>query len=241
MSKTTKNKIGRPRRSFSYEEASQIAQSECISTAEEYFKWWNYNLPARMPKRPDCAYKNQNFKWSKFLGTNNTFPSKRVSTRTYEEARQFASTLGLKNRTEWFMFSKSGKRPIDIPARPDYVYVENKTWVSWKDFLGVNIANKHEMLVAANRLILYIVKLPNRPNNVYKFGTTYQKKDYLTDLESKGKLQIIRLYYLIDNSFDWINFVEKYANEYLYGEDNEYVLSNIGALISDIAPFTDII
>ena len=81
MTKTTEKKPrGRPRYCFSYQEAAQIAQSEGITSAKEYAKWWKFNLPSRMPKRPDAAYRSQGFSWLYFLGGNNTFPMARNNT-----------------------------------------------------------------------------------------------------------------------------------------------------------------
>jgi len=43
--------------------------------------------------------------------------------------------LGLKSRKEWRDYSKSGKKPDDIPANPDNTY-KNKGWNGWGDWLG---------------------------------------------------------------------------------------------------------
>lgn len=235
MNKTQPKKpLGRPRHCFTYEEASQIAQSEGITSAKEYAKWWKFNVPPRMPKRPDSAYRKRKFSWVHFLGVNNSFPMARTSIRSYEDAKKFASKLGFKTRADWFLFSKAGKRPLDIPGRPDFVYREMKQWVSWKDFLGVNISNKHELLVSAKRVIFFIVKLKDRPSNVYKFGTTYNDPEYLIELQKNNQLLIVKMAYLKNQSFDWISFVESFGKEYEYGESNEYYISSMGHLISEL-------
>jgi len=55
--------------------------------------------------------------------------------RTFEEARKFVQTLGLKSSTEWSNYCKSGKKPTDFPAKPNVVY-KNKGWTNWGDWLG---------------------------------------------------------------------------------------------------------
>ena len=55
--------------------------------------------------------------------------------RSFEEAREFARSLGLKGQKEWLNYSKSGKRPDDIPTNPNVVY-KNKGWKGMGDFLG---------------------------------------------------------------------------------------------------------
>jgi hypothetical protein len=42
-----------------------------------------------------------------------------VKRRPFEEAREFARSLGLKSREEWNEHCKSGKKPVDIPPYPN--------------------------------------------------------------------------------------------------------------------------
>jgi hypothetical protein len=44
--------------------------------------------------------------------------------RPFQEARIFARCLGLKNKDEWRVWSKSDKRPEDIPANPQQTYAD---------------------------------------------------------------------------------------------------------------------
>ena len=58
----------------------------------------------------------------------------------FENARQHARHLNLKNRTAWVSYCKSGKKPINIPSDPRYHYLSK--WLGWGDFLGTgNIAH----------------------------------------------------------------------------------------------------
>jgi hypothetical protein len=54
--------------------------------------------------------------------------------RPFEEAREYARGLGLKNWHEWQAWAKSGKRPKDIPSNPREIYGV-KGWVSHGDWL----------------------------------------------------------------------------------------------------------
>ena len=56
--------------------------------------------------------------------------------RDFESAREFVRKLELKNLKEWQDYSKSGKRPNNIPGDPRSVYKKQGTWISWGDFLG---------------------------------------------------------------------------------------------------------
>ena len=55
--------------------------------------------------------------------------------RPFEEAREFARSLKLKNYSEWEEYRKSGERPNDIPANPDIIY-KNDGWKNCHDWLG---------------------------------------------------------------------------------------------------------
>jgi hypothetical protein len=55
--------------------------------------------------------------------------------RPFEEARRLARGLNLTSSSGWRAFSRSDRRPCDIPAKPQDVY-ERQGWVSWGDWLG---------------------------------------------------------------------------------------------------------
>lgn len=92
--------------------------------------------PRDIPSCPDQVYKRSKEwnGWGDFLGTGNIAHFNKQY-RTFNEARQFAQQLNLKNQAEWFAFCKSGKKPDDISSRPNGTY-KNKGWKGWGDFLG---------------------------------------------------------------------------------------------------------
>ena len=51
--------------------------------------------------------------------------------RSFKEARKFTRKLGLKTQKEWRAYYNSGKKPADIPSRPDKVYKEFTTLGNW--------------------------------------------------------------------------------------------------------------
>ena len=74
--------------------------------------------------------------------------------RSFKEARKFVHKLELKNKVDWFTFSKSGKLPNDIPREPRNYYL-NKGWKGWGYWLGTgNIATferQYKSFVAARK------------------------------------------------------------------------------------------
>ena len=53
--------------------------------------------------------------------------------KSFEEARKFVHSLGLKSKNEWAKYCKSGKKLNEIPTSPERQYEE---WNGWGDWLG---------------------------------------------------------------------------------------------------------
>jgi hypothetical protein len=91
--------------------------------------------PANIPAHPIRVYKDSGWlSFGDWLGTGSIATGKRVF-RPYDEAREFAVSLNLKNQTEWFKFTKMNTLPLDIPTNPQRTY-KNKGWVSFGVWLG---------------------------------------------------------------------------------------------------------
>jgi hypothetical protein len=91
--------------------------------------------PADIPARPHTTYAEAG--WSgmgDWLGTGTTAPQLREY-RSFKNARAFVRRLGLKSQTDWFDYSKSGKRANDIPGNPNKTYAE-AGWAGYGDWLG---------------------------------------------------------------------------------------------------------
>lgn len=90
-------------------------------------------LPADIPKNPKSSYGDKWNGWGDWLGTGTVAPFLK-NFRSFEEARAFARTLGLKNGAAWDQWKRiRGNPPQDIPRHPATVYREH--WTSWSDFL----------------------------------------------------------------------------------------------------------
>jgi hypothetical protein len=90
--------------------------------------------PADIPNAPQSVYSNDG--WSgidDWLGTGKLAP--RLQYRSFKKARAFVHGLGLKSGAEWKEYCKSGKKPADIPAKPDNGYA-NDGWAGMGDWLG---------------------------------------------------------------------------------------------------------
>jgi hypothetical protein len=88
--------------------------------------------PADIPTKPDHVYSNDGWAgYGDWLGTGRVSPGGPPS---FDGARAFARGLQIKSKTEWERYCKSGKKPADIPARPDHVYANNG-WAGYGDWL----------------------------------------------------------------------------------------------------------
>lgn len=75
--------------------------------------------------------------WDLFLALeamNILFP--KVVFLSFEEAREFARSLDLKNRNGWRKYCRSGKKPNNVPSNPLSIYKDK--WEGWFNWLGTN-------------------------------------------------------------------------------------------------------
>ena len=94
--------------------------------------------PKDIPSNPNVIYKGKGWKsYGHWLGTGTVAPGLRVY-RSFESAREFVRSLGLKSRAWWEVYVRNHLRPHlpkDIPANPSTFY-RNKGWKGWGDWLG---------------------------------------------------------------------------------------------------------
>jgi hypothetical protein len=101
-----------------YKEAREFARLLNLKGQKE---WQEYcksgNKPDDIPADPNQVYKKDFKGYGDWLGTE---------WRSFEEAREFVRSLGLKTNDDWKEYCKSGKKPDDIPAAPWRTYKEWK-------------------------------------------------------------------------------------------------------------------
>jgi len=127
----------------SFTKARTFAQGLKLKNQKEWFAFIKSGeLPLDIPSNPHTVYRDKG--WTSlgdWLGTG-TIASRSREYRPFTEARTFARSLQLKNGNEWKAFTKSGKLPPDIPAKPSRVY-KDKGWAGVDDWLGTgNISNQ---------------------------------------------------------------------------------------------------
>jgi hypothetical protein len=87
-----------------------------------------------IPSSPDKEYRKDGWiSWPDWLGSEGRVLAKDMLPFTV--ARAYVRKLKLKTQKEWREWSKSGRRPSDIPASPQRTYRDDG-WISWPDWLG---------------------------------------------------------------------------------------------------------
>lgn len=123
-------------RFLSFQKARKEVRSLNLQGQKEWVKYCASGLkPANIPSNPSIVYKEWNG-ISDWIGNTDgkPFTSRYRTFLSFTEARRFVKTLGLRTITEWKMYCRSGRRPINIPARPETIYLAQ--WKSWNHFLG---------------------------------------------------------------------------------------------------------
>ena len=110
-------------------------------------KWRVYcrsgKRPADIPTNPNRMYKKEWVSWGDWFGTG-TIALYYIKYRQFKEARKFVHSLKLKNQSDWREYTKSGKKPADIPSDPNVVY-KNKGWKNMGDWTGTGNLSAKEM------------------------------------------------------------------------------------------------
>jgi len=84
--------------------------------------------------------------------------------RSFDDARKFVRTVGLKNQIDWKQFCKSGKNSDYFPSHPDRTY--KIQWQGWGDFLGTGtIAPQNREYWSFDKARDYVHKLGLKSQN----------------------------------------------------------------------------
>jgi hypothetical protein len=130
--------VGNSKAKFSgwrnFEEAREFVRSLGLRNIKEWVEYCKSGeRPVDIPTGPMITYREQWAGMRDWLGNAEKW-------RSFEEARKFVRSLGLRGYKEWHAYCKSGEKPADIPTAPPIVYKEQ--WKGVKDWLGTKRRNK---------------------------------------------------------------------------------------------------
>ena len=129
--------------------------------SDKTFRMWakTSKRPKDIPANPERTYKKtKEWKgWGDFLSTGTIAPQNKTY-REFTKARQFVMTLKLKNQKEWYAYTKSKNRPLDIPSAPHTVY--KKEWKGYSDWMGLDtIASQNKEFRSFESAKKYMISL----------------------------------------------------------------------------------
>jgi superfamily II DNA or RNA helicase len=124
---------GRNREFLPFKEAREFVRSLGLKT---YEGWNAYSAsgkrPSNIPSSPHRVYGNEWEGYGDFLGTGKLGRNRKFL--SFEEAREFVRSLGLKTYEGWNAYCQSGRKPNNVPSSPIRVY---KQWAGIGDWLGI--------------------------------------------------------------------------------------------------------
>ena len=86
---------------------------------------------------------------------------------SFKKAKKFVLKLNLKNQKDWMKYSKSGKKPDNLPGNPERIY-KGKGWKNLGHFLGTKtIATKERKYKSYEEAKKYIKKFKFRSGNEF--------------------------------------------------------------------------
>jgi superfamily II DNA or RNA helicase len=120
----------------SFEDARAYVRGLDLKSRTEWSEYCNSGKrPVDIPSNPGQNYAGAGWLgWGDWVGTGAVAPQLRQF-RSFKDARAFVHRLGLKSFEEWSDYSKSGKRPNDIPGNPYKIYAD-AGWLGWGDWVG---------------------------------------------------------------------------------------------------------
>ena len=130
----------------SFVNARRFAQTLGLQSEKDWKRYCtSAEKPEDIPNSPAHVYKKDWKSIGDWLGTGYVALYNRTY-RNFEDARRFVHSLGLgiRNKEQWQEYCRTGKKPNDVPNKPNHVYKID--WKGWGDWLGTGyIANQNRV------------------------------------------------------------------------------------------------
>jgi hypothetical protein len=150
-----------------FEQAKEFVRTLGLKDVRE---WEEYRRsgerPKNIPSSPNEVYKDEGWiSWGDWLCTGR-IGNLKMEFSSFEQAREFVRTLGLRTWNKWTEYRKSDKKPKNIPSAPNDVY-KDEGWISWGDWLGTG-------RIADQKTGWSITKVKELLSSLIQSGTIYQ-------------------------------------------------------------------
>jgi len=111
---------------WSFDKSKKFMRSLHLKNDQEWREFSKSSKrPEGIPTNPRKVYKEEWKRLGDWLGTR-TIQTQQRKYSSFDDARKFVRSLGLKNREDWINAVKTGKIPNNIPNNPWHVYSEKR-------------------------------------------------------------------------------------------------------------------
>jgi predicted RecB family nuclease len=179
-----------------FEKARTYMRRLGLKNSDEYHTWLkSKKRPRTIPHEPAKVYKHSGWNGlGDWLGTGN-IQNQRKKKMSYDQAKAYVQAIGIRSWEAYIQWSKSGERPVMIPAAPDKAYRE---FESWGKFLGTDrIANQHKIFRSYEEAKAFLAPLQIRSKNA--FISLCKKGSIPSDIPRDPKIHYTRM-------GSWISF-----------------------------------
>jgi superfamily II DNA or RNA helicase len=202
----------------SFESARAYARKQKFKNIAKWKKYCKSGKkPLDIPSDPSGPYKNKGWNgYGDWLDTGNVKPGK-INYKSYKESLDFARNLNFKSQKEWEAYLKTGRKPIDIPSRPNMKY-KDEGWQGYAEWFGVakiEFKSYKKAKTFVNKLNLKNIKewldyckSGNKPNDIPSNpNVTYKDKGWISygDWLGTGKISKKRTQNINNN---YMSFIE---------------------------------
>ena len=133
---------------LSFKKAREFVRRLGLKNQKEWKEYCKSgNKSEHITSKPERTYKDKGWiGFGDWLGTGTIANQDRVYL-SFKKAREFVRKIELKNKQAWSEYSKSNKRPSNIPGTPTQTY--KNEWIGWGDWLGTGtIANQDRVYLS---------------------------------------------------------------------------------------------
>ena len=186
----------------SFNESRKFARSLKLSGQKE---WQQYcksgKRPKDIPTNPSRSYKDEWKGWGDWFGTGRVANANRKF-RSFDDARKFVRTLGIKSEYQWVRWLKNNKKPSDVPVRFDLTYpkeyttageffgtgiisVKKRNYLTWKEAKPIyrRLAKEYGLkngkdwieFAKSHKKLLGDLRIPRYPHEVYTKERVWRK------------------------------------------------------------------
>ncbi len=117
------------RKYLSFTDAKKFVLNLALDSEKEWKLFCKSGkLPINVPSNPKNVYTGDWKDYDDWLGVQHR------AYLSFTDAKKFVSILIFDYQSEWKEYCKSGKKPKNIPAKPNLIY--KKQWIDWDNWFG---------------------------------------------------------------------------------------------------------